>query len=129
MSAIELFVKEQNRLASQENVKTSSLEMNVMNNRRFKKQKQATNEGSTSLQRTPKTNVARQRDDDKEKSPIQCGLIWVRFRQGRNTKPVNALCHAVAGPHVALPTCESNLSRVSAYAFGALRRGVRPCFM
>lgn len=109
--------------------------MNVLDDRRSKKHKQAASEGSTSLQRTPKTNVARQRDDGKEKSPILCGLIWVCFRQGRNTKPVNALCHAVADPHVALPTCESNLSRVSAYAFdgdvhvGALRRGVRPCFM
>jgi hypothetical protein len=42
--------------------------------------------------------------------------LWAHLRAisspSRDTKPVNALCHAVAGPHVAQPTCELNLSRV-----------------
>jgi len=53
----------------------------------------------------------------------------------QNTKPVNALCYAVAGPHVAQLTCESSLSRVlptiSMGMFRLAHSGVvaRPCFM
>ena len=63
--------------------------------------------------KTAKTKVAKQRENDEERSPLS---LWAKLRAisspSRDTKPVNALCHAVAGPHVAQPTCESNLSRV-----------------